>query len=110
MFEHLLDTLEKMGLRPTAFIAGAAGGTISVIIENEGKPWWHSLINVTAGAVAAAYITPLLIYYMNKPYGLENALAFIVGLTFLKLTDKLLKFIKHNDFHSIIRLILFKKK
>lgn len=108
--QEIIKLLEEMGFRPSAFVAGAAGGVVSVVIDNDGKPWWHSLINVIAGAIAAAYITPLLVYYMNKPNGLENALAFIVGLMGLKITDKLLHFIEKNDIPSLIRLILFRRK
>ena len=105
-----LDALEGLGFRLADFVAGMAGGIVHMLIDNSEKSILHRALNVLAGAVTAAYITPLVAYYMSIDEAFERALAFLIGSIGLRLMDKVLEFIEKNDIPTIIRLLIFKKR
>lgn len=104
------DALEGLGFRLSDFVAGMAGGIVHMVIDNSDKPVMHRAINVIAGAVTAAYCTPLIAHYLSIEQNFERALAFIIGSIGLRLMDKILAFIEKNDITTIIRLLIFKKR
>lgn len=105
-----IDALTKAGFKPSAFVAGLAGGLVNVLVGNSDKPWWHRLMNMFAGAVTAAYLTTLIAHFMSLERYFENALAFLIGSLGLAIMDKLLEFIEKNDIPTLIRLIFLKRK
>lgn len=104
------DALEGLGFRLADFVAGLAGGIVHMIIDSSEKPLLHRAMNVIAGAVTAAYCTPMIAHYLSIEQNSERALAFIIGSIGLRLMDKILEFIEKNDVPTLIRLLIFKKR
>jgi len=104
------DALEGLGFRLADFVAGMAGGIVHMIIDSSEKTLLHRAMNVIAGAVTAAYCTPLIAHYLSIAENFERALAFIIGSIGLRVMDKLLDFIEKNDITTIINLLIFKKR
>ena len=108
--QDFFDALENLGFRIADFVAGMAGGLVHMLIESSEKSLTHRALNVIAGAVTAAYITPMVAHYMLIDIAFERALAFLIGSIGLRIMDKVLEFIEKNDIPTIIRLLIFKKR
>src|SRR6056297_905962 len=98
------DAIEEAGFRLSDFVAGLAGGLVSLLIDDSEKSLWHRAFNVIAGAITAGYCTPLVAHWLALSPGFEGAVAFIIGSIGLKIMDKILHFVEINDVPTIIRL------
>lgn len=71
--------LEAIGLKPLTIAAGFIGAVISLKFIS-GLTIWQRATTVAAGAIVAAYCTPLTVELLNLSPKLEGAIAFIGGL------------------------------
>lgn len=81
-----------MGVKIASLTAGFAGGIVSLSFVKELSPAQAALA-VFTGAVTAAYGTPVVLHYFDggAVAGLENGVAFFVGLTAMNIIPGLLR-------------------
>ena len=76
------DPLASLGVTLHHLIAGLAGGLVRALMKPDGHPV-QTLSTAIVGALSAAYLTPLVMYFASLPEtaSLENAVAFTIGLS-----------------------------
>lgn len=91
MFSFLISILTAMGIHPTHFFAGAAGGIIRALVNKQGSIW-ERIVAGAVGTLCASILTPfiLLILGVTAPQ-MVGAVAFLLGLVGLSLTEALIK-------------------
>ena len=71
---------QLIGAKISAIIAGFVGGVVSLAMIRDLTPK-VAITTVIGGTACAAYLTPLIISYLNlSGSDLENALAFLTGV------------------------------
>lgn len=74
----LSEWLAYFGLKPIALVAGFVGATIGLSASPKLTPF--QLVASLLGAVAtAAYLGPLVSYYLNVPKDFDGGVAFLLG-------------------------------
>ena len=71
--------LETIGLKPLTLIAGFIGAAVSLKFISD-LSIWQRVTTVAAGALVAAYCTPVTVELLNLSPRLEAAIAFLGGL------------------------------
>lgn len=77
------------GMKFATLIAGFAGGVVSLSFVKELKPV-QALAAVAVGTVSAGYLSPAVLAYFELPAAIENAAAFLVGLTAMNIIPGIL--------------------
>lgn len=75
----ITSILEAVGLKWLTLIPGGMGAAVSLKFI-EGLTTWQRLSTVLAGAVAAGFLAPLAVEYMELSFKAEPPIAFIIGL------------------------------
>jgi hypothetical protein len=87
MFESILSAL---GLSKGATVGGFLGAIVSLkLIENLNG--WQRASTVFAGALAASFVTPLVLEVVSLSAKLESAVAFLIGVFGMSLGAALMK-------------------
>lgn len=91
LYNMILKLLEEIGINVGLIIAGLSGGLVTA---NKKDNWKEQIPVITAGTLSANYISPIIIDILNitnnnAGYGI----AFIVGLSGLKIAEKLESYI-----------------
>lgn len=78
--KNFLEGLHNWGLEIGYMIGGAFGSLIFMNKEkNKKRPVWEKIIIVITGILAANYITPLLIWLLSVPEGVQYGVSFVIG-------------------------------
>ncbi len=68
-----------LGIKFSATFAGLVGALISLRFI-QGLTWYLALASTLSGAAAASYLTPMVVVAVQAGPGMENAIAFVIGL------------------------------
>ena len=77
---NFLDLIDDWGLK-IGYIIGGGGGTL-IFMNSEKKrkrPWWEKVLIVLTGIGTANYVTPLLIWLLGVPEGVQYGVSFVIG-------------------------------
>ncbi len=80
---------EILGLKVSTLSAGFIGGLIS-LASQEKTSFIKSTISTLVGTVCAAYFTPVITSYLSLEMNTENATAFVIGLTAMKIVETIM--------------------
>ncbi|MCZ4089082.1 hypothetical protein [Sinorhizobium psoraleae] len=91
MFSTIAGWLAAMGIQPVHFFAGLAGGIVRALVDKKGSPW-ERIVAGAVGTLCASILTPfvLLILGVTSPH-MVGAIAFVVGLVGLSMTEAVIK-------------------
>lgn len=78
--EHLLYIL---GVKLSALIAGVFGVGVSLMYEKVSTA--RAIVLLLSGSFGAGYLTPLFASVFNLSTGVENSIAFLLGLVSMRL-------------------------
>lgn len=97
-----LEFLDDWGIKIGYMIAGAAGAFISMKKDRKkNRSVWQKVFIVFAGVVSANFGTPLVVWLLDIPKGIEGGIAFAVGYSGLNGFSYFLDFLKEkNTRHS----------
>jgi hypothetical protein len=88
------DILNEIGINVGLIISGLSG---SLITARKKESWRHQLITIAGGTLSANYITAMIIDLLNiTNQNASYGLAFIVGLSGLKIAERLEAWILHQ--------------
>lgn len=74
------DPIEAlMGVKGSAVLAGLVGGIVSLSFMRDLTPV-KAVLATLSGAASAAYLTPLVVHYLDVEAPAEHAVAFLAGL------------------------------
>src|SRR3989304_3524838 len=75
-----LDALHEWGVELGYMIGGAVGSLIFMkAAKNRKRPVWEKIIIVLVGMATANYLTPLLIWLLGIPFGVQYGVSFVIG-------------------------------
>lgn len=78
--KSIVDALHNWGLELGYMIGGFFGSLIFMNTEkNKKRPKWEKVIIVITGILAANYVTPLLIWLLQVPAGVQYGVSFVIG-------------------------------
>ena len=78
------------GLKPSVIIAGFVGSMLTMsFVRQLTKPQMATAL--ATGTITAHYLTPLTLYYSGLAVGLENGIAFLIGIMAMNIIPGLLK-------------------
>ncbi|OWQ92040.1 hypothetical protein CDN99_06690 [Roseateles aquatilis] len=84
------------------FTVGGFGAVVALKFA-PGTSWWERVTNVASGALAAGYLAPALVDWLQlKTPGLANASAFVIGLLGMSLIAALLQGIRDLKLAEIL--------
>lgn len=84
------------------FTVGGFGALVALKFA-PGNSWWERVTNVASGALAAGFLAPALVDWLQlKTPGLANAAAFVIGLLGMSLIAALLEGIKKLDVAGLL--------
>lgn len=85
------------------FAVGAIGALITAVKFTPGASWPERAFNVLAGSLAAGYLTPALIDWLDMPSQVyASGAAFLLGLVGMSLAAAMLQAIKDTPFGQIL--------
>lgn len=85
------------------FAAGAFGALITAVKFTPGASWRERAFNVVAGSMAAGFVTPALVEWLNmKSPSYASGAAFLLGLVGMSLAAALLQAIKDTPLGQIL--------
>jgi len=102
----IAEALAKSGFKTAPAIAGFFGGVLSVWFGRRHKKWWHELINVLSGLIAAGYGSDIVLHAFSLPGHLIGSVGFGIGLFGMRIVDKFIDFIIDNSFQDILDLLI----
>jgi len=85
--------VQLFGIKLASAVAGFWGGVISLSFIKDLTPW-QRVLTVLTGLFSAGYGTPLATHYLlsdKSVTALENAIAFVIGLTAMNIIPGLLR-------------------
>lgn len=92
---------EKIVTSP--FAVGGAGALIYAMKFTPGSTWSERAVNVVAGSLAAGFMTPALVEWLNmKSPAYASGAAFLVGLVSMSLAAAIMQGIKDTPLGQII--------
>lgn len=85
------------------FIVGGLGALITAVKFTPGASWWERAFNVIAGSIAAGFVTPALVEWLNMDSpAYASGAAFMLGLVGMSLAAALMQAIKETPFGAIL--------
>lgn len=96
----MLDDVDKLARSPYA--AGVAGSLVALRFA-PGSTWVERAVNVVAGSITAAYVSPALAEWLRiTSPGLQSGLAFLLGLFGLSLAAAALQAMREAQLGQVI--------
>lgn len=96
----MLDDVDKLARSP--FAAGVAGSLVALRFA-PGASWGERALNVLAGSITAAYVSPALAEWLRiTSPGLQSGLAFLLGLFGLSLAAAGLQAIRETPLGQVL--------
>ena len=96
----MLDDVDKLARSP--FGAGVAGSLVALRFA-PGASWGERALNVLAGSITAAYVSPALAEWLRiTSPGLQSGLAFLLGLFGLSLAAAGLQAIRETPLGQVL--------
>lgn len=80
-----------LGIKAASLVGGAIGSAITLANLPKMGPW-QRLIAYGTGVAAAAYIPPLVSYFMGLPELLDGPMGFVAGTAGMGLVGTIIKF------------------
>ena len=81
---------ESLGVKYATLIGGFLGALVSLKFI-EGMSVWSRASTVLAGALVAAYLTPVVVEWMELSAKMEGGIAFLVGLFGMSMAGAVIK-------------------
>jgi hypothetical protein len=90
MLSIITAWLVSIGVQPTHFFAGMAGGLVRALVNSHGTIW-ERIIAGAVGTLCASFLTPFLFLMLGFPDPqMVGAIAFVIGLLGLSLTEAII--------------------
>lgn len=78
--KNFIEALHNWGLEFGYMIGGLFGSLLFMQSEkNKKRPWWEKVLIAFTGILAANYVTPLLIWLLSVPEGVQYGVSFVIG-------------------------------
>jgi len=90
MKQLITEIFDYLEIDRGIFLAGLIGAAISMTNKQK-TPFWKAIILIIIGAFVAGYVTPLLSELIDNEK-LLNSMAFLIGLTSMRIIEGILKF------------------
>ena len=96
----MIDDVDKLARSPYA--AGIAGSLVALKFA-PGSTWGERALNVLAGSLTAAYVSPALVEWLHiSSPGLQSGLSFLLGLFGLSLAAAAVQAIRDTPLGQVI--------
>jgi ABC-type nickel/cobalt efflux system permease component RcnA len=96
---NIIVFLKNIGIETPIFIAGAAG-SISILTKKR-MTWFQKFITVLSGGLAANYLTPLVLHFLDLKGNVTYGVAFLVGYSGMGIVEVIILKLKLKNIKNL---------